>query len=174
MSGDDMDDLLDEGAFDEAPTEDELREAAELMRALARGTADDAPKDALGAAALLRHAQGGSDLGDERAAALFEEIARDAWPPAPAPKKAPAWLLWFVPATGLFAAAAVALVLSRPQPEVRAANLPAPPAELLMAQLRAAAGASSEGAEAAQDDAEQALGEYRGGVYAALEEHYRP
>ncbi|NOY93916.1 MAG: hypothetical protein GXP55_22260, partial [Deltaproteobacteria bacterium] len=45
MSDYDMDDLLDE-----EPTQEELREAAELARALGRGTADDAPEDALGVA----------------------------------------------------------------------------------------------------------------------------
>jgi len=168
MSEFDIDDLLDE-----EPSEEELREAMELARALDRGTADDAPEDALGVAALLRHAQDGSELDPERAQALFEELMRDARPPTPVKKASPSWLRWLVPA-GVFAAAAVALLLFlRPVANVQAARLPEPPAELLMAQLRAAGGGSSEDAQAARDDAEQALGNYRSGVYAALEERYR-
>ncbi len=168
MSEYDMDDLLDE-----EPTEEELREAMELARALDRGTADDAPEDALGVAALLRHAQDGSELGSERADSLFEEVMRDAKPPKREKRATLTWLRWLVP-TGAFVAAAAALLLFlRPAPEVRAARLPEPPPELLMAQLRAAAGGSSDGAEAAQDDEERAFGRYRSGVYAALEERYR-
>jgi len=168
MSDYDMDDLLDA-----EPTEEELRQAMELARALDRGTADDAPEDALGVAALLLHAQDGSELGGERADAIFEDMLRDAKPPSVEKKSSLAWLRWLVP-TGAFVAAAVALLLFlRPAPTVRAARLPEPPTELLMAQLRAAAGGSSEGAEAAQDDEERAFGDYRSGVYAALEERYR-
>ncbi|NCQ59725.1 MAG: hypothetical protein GW913_03530, partial [Myxococcales bacterium] len=116
MSEFDIDDLLDE-----EPSEEELREAMELARALDRGTADDAPEDALGVAALLRHAQDGSELDPERAQALFEELMRDARPPTPVKKASPSWLRWLVPA-GVFAAAAVALLLFlRPVANVQAA-----------------------------------------------------
>jgi len=173
MSEYEMDDLLDDDLFEHEPTEEELYEATQLARALDRGTADDAPEDALGVAALLRHAQDGSELGGERAETLFEEVLRDAKPPEVEPKRGLSWLRWLLP-TGAFVATAAALLLFlRPAPEVRAARLPEPPTELLMAQLRAAAGASSDGAEAARDDEERAFGDYRSGVYAALEERYR-
>src|SRR5690348_192369 len=88
---------------DDDPTEDELREAEALAKALERGTARSAPEDALGAAALLRHANHGSALSDETADRILADALAHARPPSPAPRR---WRLFGV--LGLAFAGAVA------------------------------------------------------------------
>lgn len=178
---DDMDRLFDDDAFEDAPTEEELREAMALARALDRGVADEPPEDALGAAALLRHAQDGGALDEARAEALFEQALREAKPPTVETKQPRvfAWLRWLVPTGAVALAAAAVLIFSGPRlgassDPVQAARLPEPPTELLMAQLRAAGGGADEEGAAVREAEERAFGAYRSGVYAALEERYRP
>lgn len=171
---------------DDEPTEDELREAEALARALDRGTGtSELPEDALETAALLRYAHGEGDLADNRKKAIFEDVLATAKPrPHEEAAKSPAWLVimkWLVP-TGVLAAAAVWAIVALnvnvdtdgtpgdgapDESAVLATTLPSPGVELLRAQARAA----SEDAEDATLLA-SAMQSYRGDMYAALEQRY--
>jgi hypothetical protein len=163
---------------DDDPTEEELREAEALARALDRGAGtSELPEDALETAALLRYANGEGELRDDRKKAILDEVLASAKPRAEeAAARAPAWtawLKWLVPG-GVLAAAAVwaivALRVAEPtttESAVAATSLPAPSLDLLRAQARAAT-ESEDGAELLAS----AMHEYRGEVYAALGERY--
>jgi hypothetical protein len=146
---------------DEEPTEEELREAEELARALARGTARSAPDDALGAAALLRHAKDGGALSDEASDRILADALARARPPSPAPRR---WRLFGVLGLATAGALAAVFLVRAPKP---AAALPAPPRALLEAELDAASG-HAQGLEALRSQTEA----YRGEVYAALRDRY--
>ena len=149
---------------DEEPTAEELEEAERLARALERGHAPGAaPEDALAAAALLRFAKDGGALEEERGQRILEDALAGARPP-PARPRLRFTLLGLL---GLAAAGAASVVLvQRGQTAEGEASLPAPPRELLEAQLAAANGPSS---LAALDDE---TARYRGAVYAKLRERY--
>ncbi len=156
---------------DDEPTEEELREAEALVRALERGSAQEAlPEDALETAALLAYSRDGGALSDERRAAILDDLLANAKLPQPKSTRGPSWLAWLLPAVGVAAAAGVALLVvvtaERATPPA-AAGLPAPPPALLTAQAAAAGGTRREA---------EVLGErmqsYRGEVYAALEARY--
>lgn len=146
---------------DDEPTDDELRDAEALARALdERPGGGGAPDDALDAAALLRFAKDGGALDPERAERILS---------AALPKKGRASALarrwrWFG-ALGLgFAAAATALLVLSPR---RPEELPLPPRALLEVEANVAAQSAD------LDALGREMKSYRGAVYASLEERYR-
>ena len=148
---------------DEEPTAEELAEAEQLARALERGhSAGSVPEDALGAAALLRFAKDGGALSPEQSERILEDVLAQARPRAVRPRFA-ATLLGLL---GLSAAgvASILFVVRSQAPEP--ASLPAPPHELLEAQLSAANMRSS----LTTLDVETAR--YRQAFYAKLRERY--
>jgi len=156
------------------PTDAERREAEALKTALERGTASEGlPEDALEAAALLRFSGAEGDLAPDRRKVILDEILASAPSRVAAPERtAPVrWLRWFAPAAGvaLAAAAAWALVVLVPaDPSAhRAARLPAPSPDLLSAQAAAAGGSEAEAAALTEQ-----MRQYRGVLYAALEQRY--
>jgi hypothetical protein len=120
---------------DEEPTAEELAEAEALARALERGHATGAtPEDALGAAALLRFAKDGGALAPERSERILEDVLGRAKPRRARPRLGPTLLgLLGLSAAGV---ASMMFVVRSQAPEP--ASLPAPPRELLEAQLSAA------------------------------------
>lgn len=159
MSGDD--DLIDSKFDDREASPDEIREAAELARALERGTADEAPDDALQTAALLRYGTD-AELDDRRAEDILDELLRSV--PAREPSPRPGWRRWLWAAGGAvgLAAAIGIFIASR---ESDRATLPAPDLSLLQAQ---AAAARPGGDEAYA----QELAAYRRGMLRAMQERY--
>jgi hypothetical protein len=147
---------------DEEPTPEELREAAELARALERGHGP-APDDALEAAALLRHAKDESALDPGRSQQILDDVLARARPP----RRTAPWRVVLFGAFGLSAAAALALLVLRAEPKFPPSELPAPPRALLDAQIQAT---SAETANLEPLGAE--LRPYRVAVYSALREHY--
>jgi len=152
------------------PTEEELREAAALARALDRGSAlDDLPEDALRMAALLRYGADGGSLDDERSGAILDEALRTARPRRPRADKG-AWWRWLVPAGLVTAAAAAGLIgvlaARSPAPPTSAAALPEPPSALLQAQAAAAAGDDPEALDRAMESHRAAILERLGERYA--------
>jgi hypothetical protein len=171
------DEELDELGEEEL-SEGELREAAALVRALERGTAEEPPEEALEAAALLRYAQSGGDLEEARSEALLEEIMGEArWPepreeePAEGLPLFGRLLRWLSLGAALTAAVALAWVATGGLPSASGpaspAALPAPSAALISAQAAAFSG----GEEERERFASQMSG-YRGELYAALSNHY--
>ena len=160
------------------PTEEELREAAALARALQGEAAEDAPEDALETAALLRAGQQGelSELREravqkrvlqaEGAAEVDESGAESSGGEEDAEAPATRWLRWIAPAATVAAAAAMMLVFI-PGDRPEGTSLPAPGAGLLRAQALAAQG---KGAEAAMLQA--GMRRFRARYFAALERRY--
>ena len=148
--------------LEDEPSEDELREAEALARALeGRSAGVDLPEDALGAAAFLRYAKDGGALDPARAEAILGEALRGAKPSRRASK-----IRWF----GIFSLAALGaagavLLVGRPAPPPTA--LPAPPRALVESEAVAASSAGDLGA------LDHAMDDYRTQVFATLEERYR-
>jgi len=174
---------------EEGVTAEEQAQAEALARALdGQASSPDgaAPADALETAALLRYAAGDGELDEGRAEAVLDAL----WPPGAQrpgdPSSAPALMRararWRGPALAAalgFAAAAAALLWSRPGAEVaapadgpqlqapsEAATLPAPPTELLRAQAAAARD------PATRDALDTAMGSYREAVLRRLAAQY--
>ncbi len=158
---------------DAEPSQEELAEAAQLARALDRGTASaPLPEDALEAAALLSVVHEPT-LGDERAGAIFEGLqpALDKRRERSTAQRRGLWLWWLGTALG---AAALLLYVqvndpSSPEPVGPgpvSAVLPAPSVRLLEAQAALLAEGTEEHAEAF----EREMSLYRVRVLAALEE----
>jgi hypothetical protein len=150
---------------DEEPTAEELAEAERLARALERGHAPNgAPEDALATAGLLRFARDGGALEPERGERILDDALARARPrPSRSRHRFTLFGLLGLAAAG---AASIALVVRTQAPE-GVATLPAPPRELLEAELAAASGPSD---DLAVLDGETAR--YRGAVYANLKERY--
>jgi hypothetical protein len=148
---------------DDEPTEEELREAEALARALERGQGQGVPGDALQAAAFLRFAKDEGALDGARAADLLQDAMARARRPVRASRKA-----WFLGALGLSAAGVATWLTAVNLPEP-GAKLPPPPASLLSAQLDAATNRAAN-LNALRTETEG----YRTAVYAALKERYRP
>jgi len=149
------------------PTDEELREAEALARALDRGNAHGVPDDALEAAAFLRYSKDGGELDAGRAEAILEDALSRARKPAIASRKG-----WLLGALGLAAAGAATWLTAlglEPGHSPARAELPAPPAALLAAQVEVATNSS---ASLATLDAR--TDEYRSAVYATLKGRYRP
>lgn len=149
---------------EEEPTAEELAEAEALARVLdgAPSPTSRAPAGA-DAAFLIRHSRDGGELAQERADAVLARVEREA-------RASRRRLRWIVPPVALAAAAAVALAvyLGRPPAGAPTATaLPAPSADLVRAQLGAAASDDTAAAELAA-----AMRDYRRDVYAALEARY--
>ncbi|HVU03103.1 MAG TPA: hypothetical protein VHE30_15185 [Polyangiaceae bacterium] len=146
---------------DDEPTEEELREAEALARALERGHAPPGtPEDALGAAAFLRFTKDGGSLSAEDSERILEDALRNARLPVRTP-----WRFRLFGVLGLAgAAAAVLLIVARQAPS---GELPVPPRALLEAQVDVASGKVASldalGAETAA---------YRRAVFASLEGRY--
>ena len=161
--------MNDEGDdIDFEPTEEELREAAALARALDRGGAQEGlPADAFETAAMLRFGSDGGALTKERSDALLEEALRSARPHRPRAHKGP-WWRWLLP-VGLSTAAAAALIgtlaSAGPEPHTTAMRLPAPSSVLLRAQAAAAAGDDPEALD-------RAMKAHRAAVLGRLAERY--
>jgi hypothetical protein len=151
----------------ELPTEEELREAEALARALDRGNARGVPDDALQAAALLRYSRDGGELPSARADAILEDALSRARKPAVASRKG--WLLGVLGLAAAGAATWLTAVGLEPAPSPPRAELPPPPASLLAAQVEVATNRS---ASLATLDAR--TDEYRSAVYATLKGRYRP
>ena len=148
---------------DEEPTPEELLEAARLARALERGhSSEPLPEDALGAAALLRFSRDGGALATPEHERILEDVLARAKPRRTRPR-AVATVLGLL---GLSAAgaASIALVVRSQSPEP--ASLPAPPRELLEAQIAAANMRSS------LTTLHVETGRYRETFYAELRERY--
>ena len=157
---------------DEAPSEEELAEAAALSRALDRGTAHSVPEDALEAAALLRISQQ-PELTDDRAKGLWAELESQAKfrGGAAEPDGKRRWLWALIPA---LAGVAAILVLvegqEKPAPVgVVEGLIPMPSAALLQAQAQYM---QSEDPQTRAAFSER-MGEYRAVVLASLEEDLR-
>jgi len=155
--------------MDLEPTEEELREAAALARALDRGSADDGlPDDAFEIAAMLRFGADGGELDEQRSDAILEEALRTARPRRPRAEKG-AWWHWLVPAGLVSAAAAAALVgvlaTTGGETPTTAAVLPEPSSALLQAQAAAAAGDDP-------DALDRAMEAHRAEVLQRLAERY--
>lgn len=148
---------------DEEITDEERREAEALAHALERGSArEDLPEDALQTAALLRYGRDGGALPPDRAEAVLSDVLEAADRIAartPERRRPPRWG-WVLGAVGL-AAALMLFVWLRPRGPTTATALPTPDPAVLEARLA--------GDDARFDDA---MGDYRGAVYAALEERY--
>ncbi len=143
------------------PTEEELRDAEALARALDRGHAPAPPEDALGAAALLRYARSGAALAEARHDAILSQALQNA-----RRKERPVRRLFLLSALGLSLAATFALVVSqttRSEPSL----LPAPPSSLLSAQAEAARPGTESLATLGAE-----MKPYRSGVYEKLAEKY--
>lgn len=167
---------------DEDVSAEEAREAEALARALGGEPAGAAgpPRDAVEAAAMLRHADG--ELSDARQEAILAELLGElddaGGARAPRVQRPPlaaedrpfwgdfdlvSWLRWLVPAGAAAALGAVALLSLRSAPD--ATELPRPGLALLEAQ-----GAALRGAGAGELDREMAG--YRSQIYGALEGRY--
>jgi hypothetical protein len=143
------------------PSEEELREAEALARALDRGHAPTPPDDALGAAALLRYARRGATLPEARHDAILSEAIQGA-----RRRERPIRRFFLLSALGLSLAAAFALVVSRTT-RSEPSLLPAPPTTLLSAQAEAARPGAGNLATLGAE-----MKPYRDSVYAKLEERY--
>lgn len=148
-----------EPPFDDA----ERREAEALALALERGTASEGlPEDALQVAAMIRYGEGGGALSEAREDALLADVLAAADRVAakrPAPRVA--WWRWAL-GMGVAVAVIALFVVARPAPDATA--LPVPSRALLEAQLARADGRD--------EGFDEAMGDYRGAVYAALEARY--
>jgi hypothetical protein len=142
------------------PTAEELAEAEELARALARGHGRAPAKD-LETAALLRYAKDRGALDPEKSQLILDDALARARPRA----RKSSWRVVLFGALGLSAAAAAVLLVFPTEPAPSA--LPAPPRALLDAQIRATAAES-----ASLEPLGTELQPYRVAVYSALREHY--
>lgn len=149
---------------------DEQQEAEALARALDRGSAEAGlPEDALQTAALLRYQRDGGALSPDRSEAILGDVLSvadriaDRAAARPEPRRDWRWLLG---AVGL-AAALLLFVWLRPGGEAAPTALPSPDLGLLRAQM-----ARASGGEDADDAFEAEMDNYRGAVYASLEERY--
>lgn len=171
--------------FDEAPSEEELAEAAALARALERETLAESDVDALQPALQAGHLLQMARAPEPSAARLDELFAEldgslPARPPA-ASGTASGWRglrAWWVFATGAGAVAALALWISMRAPLAPVATLPPPTIDVLQAQLseaqRAADGPAPGGGG---DDARplaRAMRPYRAELLAQLATEYAP
>jgi hypothetical protein len=150
---------------EEAPTEEELREAEALATALERGRGTaETPGDALGAAALLRYNKDGGALEQGQGQAILEDALSLARPRG-REVRSRHWLLGLL---GLAAAGAASLaILQRAQAPGALAVLPKPSRTLLQAQIEAAGGgAASLGPLSAE------TANFRVAMYTALRERY--
>lgn len=151
--------------MDDEITPEEREEAEALSRALERQRADAAlPEDALEVAALLRYARDGGELDPERAEAILGDVFQEAR--IPERKKGLLFRLrWPLMALGA-AAATVAVWVTLSAESGTVAALPAPPSDLLKAQVTAASGRTD------LADLERQMRTYRVSVYDALEGRY--
>jgi hypothetical protein len=149
------------------PTEDELREAAALARALDGAPAEGpaAPADALEAAALLRASGGSLELDPARSAEIRAGLQRQLRPVAPSTR----WARAVVGLSSLAAAALVVVLSSRvaSPPALEARALPRPSPALVGAQLSAIRHPSAPNAELDQE-----LHRYRETLFAELERRH--
>lgn len=159
MTDDELD--IDEG---------EATAAAALAHALDRGSVRDGlPEEALQTAALLRYGAGAS-LDATRSEAILGEILEvvERATARGVRRSGRAGWRWLFGALGMGGAVVISLLLllsprSAPtQPTV----VPTPPVTLVRAQLARFAG------EADEEELDEAMRVYRGGVYAALSERY--
>jgi hypothetical protein len=146
---------------DEEPTPEERRAAAELARALERGTGSP-PEDALEAASLLRYARSGGELPADRRDAILNEVLATARAP-----EAPVTLFrrfrWAVGAAVAACAALLLFIAARDRVTGdQMAALPEPPAALLQAQVAVAGGAEP------RKRLDDEMKSYRVSMYAAL------
>jgi len=161
------------------PTEEEIREAEALARALEGEAADEAPGDAMETAALLRASQDRGELSELRERAVRKRVLEADVAQEPNASEAEAledkggedepgtrWVRWVAPAATVAAAAALMLVFV-PAEAPPGTQLPQPGAGLLKAQAAAARGA---GAEAAMLQA--GMRRFRARYLAALERRY--
>lgn len=161
------------------PTEEEIREAEALARALEGEVRDEAPTDALETAALLRASQDRGELSELRQRAVQKRVLEAEAAAAPdgheaageddeeAEEPGTRWLRWVAPAATVAAAAAVMLVFI-PGDRPVGTSLPPPGSGLLRAQAAAARG---EAADAAM--LQVGMRRFRARYFAALERRYR-
>ena len=148
------------------PTDQELREAAALARALDGAPLEGptAPADALEAAALLRASGQSIELDPARSAEILADLQRQVRPVVPSMR----WARAVVGMASLAAAVLVVVLTSRvasPPPVARA--LPRPSSALVGAQLRAIRHPSDPNAALDQE-----LHRYRETLYAELERRH--
>jgi len=127
---------------EEKPTDKELRQAESLARSLDTGHKDEqAPAEALEAAALLKASRADSVLDETRSEAVLERIL-DREKERLRKSASRPWLRWLVPVGSLTAAALVAVVVTTSIESSAPPGLPAPHMQLLKDQAAAAAGDS--------------------------------
>jgi len=141
----------------------EKREAEALARALeGDGSPEGIPTDALEAASLLRASREDAGLDPARQQEILDKIL-----PEKKPRRIP-WLRWLVPVAGvagvLFLVMTVPM-LSKSPPQQAAVVFPAPPRDLLMAQVQALRDRNLKGLD-------KKMQKYRGQMYASLAGKY--
>jgi hypothetical protein len=147
------------------PTKQELEEAEALRRALEEGRGGpEVPEDALEAAALLRIATGRGELEEAAAGRVLEEVlARQR--EVKKPRRFGFWLAASVAVPALALLAVVGVSSRQSAPVTINVSFPAPPADVMRAQLALAAGKVVDG-----HALEKQMRVYRGTLLSALEE----